>query len=114
MTTKKCMQDWFCIHFFVVIRYDGLRMIVNTTNRLISPCYNRLQCNMEEKMKENQTKSFKFKYVISDQCNTCGACKVVCPTHCISKGSPYVINEKLCIRCGKCVQRCWRKFITKV
>nr|WP_307989599.1 4Fe-4S binding protein [uncultured Niameybacter sp.] len=50
-------------------------------------------------------------YVIDDQCNGCGACKVVCPKHCISKGQPYRINQASCIKCGRCTMRCRRKLI---
>ena len=52
-------------------------------------------------------------YVIDKACIACGACKVICPKHCIHKGSPYVINQAQCIRCGKCVARCWRNLIRK-
>ena len=50
-------------------------------------------------------------YVIDISCTACGACKVTCPVHCISKGFPYVINQVKCIKCGKCVDRCWRNLI---
>ncbi|MGL4346177.1 MAG: 4Fe-4S binding protein [Cellulosilyticaceae bacterium] len=53
----------------------------------------------------------KIKYKIDTSCVGCGACKVVCPTHCISKGSPYYIREEACIGCGHCLTRCWRKLI---
>lgn len=50
-------------------------------------------------------------YVIDETCIACGACKVVCPKHCIRKGLPYTINQAQCTRCGKCVARCWRNLI---
>lgn len=50
-------------------------------------------------------------YEIQEQCNSCGACKVVCPKHCISKGRPYKIKEEICIGCGRCTTRCWRGLI---
>ncbi|WP_157864128.1 DUF362 domain-containing protein [Cellulosilyticum lentocellum] len=59
--------------------------------------------------KENQ----QISYVIDKACIACGACKVVCPKHCISKGLPHVINQEQCIRCGKCVTRCWRNLIKR-
>ncbi|MGL6173696.1 MAG: 4Fe-4S binding protein [Cellulosilyticaceae bacterium] len=55
----------------------------------------------------------KKKYKILEGCVACGACKIVCPTHCISKGKPYKINEERCIGCGLCVKRCWRRVIDK-
>ena len=53
-------------------------------------------------------------YRIEEGCNSCGSCKVVCPTHAISKGKPYVIQAHKCIGCGLCVTRCWRKLIKRV
>ena len=50
-------------------------------------------------------------YVIDSACIACGACKVICPVHCISKGNPYRINQSTCIKCGKCLTRCWRNLI---
>lgn len=52
-------------------------------------------------------------YEIGEGCVGCGACKVICPVHCISKGQPYVIQINKCIGCGKCVSRCWRQVINK-
>lgn len=50
-------------------------------------------------------------YYITEDCVGCGACKTICPKHCISKGVPYQIKERACIGCGLCVTRCWRKVI---
>lgn len=61
-----------------------------------------------EKYKESNRKKG---YVISKGCVKCGVCKVVCPKHCISKGTPYVIHQDRCTRCGLCVKRCRRKLI---
>lgn len=60
---------------------------------------------MKDKEKEH--------YYIGDGCTGCGACKTICPKNCISKGRPYTINQKQCIKCGLCVKRCWRKLILK-
>ena len=57
--------------------------------------------------------SHKKSYQIAKGCVSCGACKVVCPVHCIQKGQPYRIDEKKCIGCGLCVTRCWRQVIYK-
>lgn len=53
-------------------------------------------------------------YQIMEGCVACGACKAICPKHCISKGKPYVIRQNQCIGCGLCVGRCWRKMICLV
>lgn len=58
--------------------------------------------------------SKKNHYEIGKGCVSCGACKVVCPVHCISKGQPYVIQKDKCIGCGLCVTRCWRQVIYKI
>lgn len=50
-------------------------------------------------------------HVILEGCVGCGACKTVCPKHCISKGKPYTIDSKKCIGCGACTKRCWRGLI---
>lgn len=50
-------------------------------------------------------------YEIDEGCTSCGACKTICPQHCISKGKPYRIIANKCIGCGLCVKRCWRGLI---
>lgn len=57
------------------------------------------------------SKKNKRKYIITKACVACGACKTICPQHCISKGRPYVIKQSSCIGCGLCVTRCWRQVI---
>jgi len=59
-------------------------------------------------------KSMKKQYRINHECVGCGACKTICPKHCISKGQPYVIKQSACIGCGLCVTRCWRNVIELV
>ena len=52
--------------------------------------------------------------IISELCETCGDCAVVCPVECISntgqknaKGFEYfVIDPDICIDCGACVGVC--------
>lgn len=51
------------------------------------------------------------RYVITKECVACGACKTICPKHCISKGQPFIIKQDQCIGCGLCVSRCWRNVI---
>ncbi len=47
-----------------------------------------------------------------DNCTGCGICRVLCPKHCITmvenkEGFKYpIIDEEVCIQCGKCVQVC--------
>jgi len=46
-------------------------------------------------------------HVITDDCQTCGACLDVCPTEAISEGDPkYVIDSDKCADCGDCVDAC--------
>lgn len=56
----------------------------------------------------------KKQYRITKDCVACGACKTICPKHCISKGNPYYIKQSQCIKCGLCVSRCWRQVIKLV
>ena len=43
-----------------------------------------------------------------DICTGCQECTKVCPVNAIEgeHGRPQTINEKRCIRCGQCVQKC--------
>ncbi len=47
--------------------------------------------------------------VLPDVCRACDRCRQVCPTG-AAQGTagkpPYVIEDKLCIRCGACVEAC--------
>jgi uncharacterized pyridoxamine 5'-phosphate oxidase family protein/Pyruvate/2-oxoacid:ferredoxin oxidoreductase delta subunit len=45
-------------------------------------------------------------YHITTDCIECGICKRECIGSCISKGSPYKINSKACLECGRCVTYC--------
>ena len=46
-------------------------------------------------------------YVISDECQNCGACAEVCPVDAISQGDgKYVIDADTCISCGTCAAGC--------
>ena len=46
-------------------------------------------------------------YRINDDCISCGACAVECPTNAISEGdSKYVIDPEKCIECGACAGVC--------
>ncbi len=46
--------------------------------------------------------------IIPEKCNGCGACRYVCPAHAISgeKKKPHVIDEDLCVKCGRCYEIC--------
>lgn len=52
-------------------------------------------------------------YEIEEGCVGCGACKTICPVHCIQKGQPYRIQKEKCIGCGRCTTRCWRGVIVQ-
>lgn len=45
-------------------------------------------------------------YYITSDCIGCGACLPGCCTGAISEGTPYTINAKLCMECGKCSEVC--------
>ena len=45
-------------------------------------------------------------YVISEKCIGCGICQTVCPQSVITEGSPYVIDQKHCLQCGNCFEKC--------
>lgn len=41
-----------------------------------------------------------------ERCIGCKACVDVCPTGCISRSTPSVIDESHCLHCGNCMQVC--------
>lgn len=45
-------------------------------------------------------------YYILDECIECDVCVPECPEGCISKGTPYVIDPRLCTECGACAEVC--------
>ena len=67
-----------------------------------------------EKVYKKGKRKMRKKYIITKECVACGACKTICPQHCISKGFPYVIKQSACIGCGLCVTRCWRQVIKTI
>ncbi|MGN0476877.1 MAG: 4Fe-4S binding protein [Ruminococcus sp.] len=51
-------------------------------------------------------KKMKDGYSITDKCNACGKCIPLCPQGCISKGTPFVIQQEHCLHCGNCLTIC--------
>ncbi|HAE42275.1 MAG TPA: 4Fe-4S ferredoxin [Clostridiales bacterium] len=50
--------------------------------------------------------------IINNDCILCGACKIICPTKAIYKdGIKMNIKNELCIRCKKCIYRCFVRAI---
>lgn len=45
-------------------------------------------------------------YYITDKCIGCGKCLDVCPQNCISKGTPFIVQQEHCLHCGNCQQIC--------
>lgn len=47
-------------------------------------------------------------HIVSDKCKGCSLCAKNCPTNAISGElrKPYVIDQKLCIKCGNCKSKC--------
>lgn len=47
------------------------------------------------------------KFVIGDDCISCGACEAECPVEAISEGDgKYVIDPEKCTGCGTCAEIC--------
>jgi len=53
-------------------------------------------------------------FIVSENCEACGDCALVCPVDCISQGSEknskgfdfFMIDPEICIDCGACVGVC--------
>ena len=45
-------------------------------------------------------------YYITDKCIGCGKCLSVCPQNCISKGTPFTVQQEHCLHCGNCHEMC--------
>ncbi|MBQ3518056.1 MAG: 4Fe-4S binding protein [Clostridia bacterium] len=45
-------------------------------------------------------------YYITDKCISCGKCLAVCPQNCISKGTPFTVQQEHCLHCGNCHEMC--------
>ena len=44
---------------------------------------------------------------ITDACEKCGSCEIVCPVQAISeKGSKMEIDQSICLECGACLAQC--------
>lgn len=49
-----------------------------------------------------------------DKCIGCQGCRSVCPSNCISKTVPRVIDESHCLHCGNCFRICPVKAVEKL
>ena len=45
-------------------------------------------------------------YYITDKCIGCGKCFDVCPQNCISKATPFAVQQEHCLHCGNCQEIC--------
>lgn len=53
-------------------------------------------------------------YLITQNCNGCRACEVVCPQNCIDfTHTPAVINQKNCLHCGNCFEVCSQNAVVR-
>lgn len=50
----------------------------------------------------------------ADKCIGCQGCRSVCPSNCISKTAPRVIDESHCLHCGNCFRVCPVKAVEKL
>jgi len=46
------------------------------------------------------------RYVINDNCISCGKCDKVCTSNAVVTGEPYSIDEFHCLECGSCYNVC--------
>ena len=54
-----------------------------------------------------KTKNYTDKLKIdSERCIGCGKCRAVCPQNCISKGTPFTVQQEHCLHCGNCHEIC--------
>ncbi len=53
-------------------------------------------------------------YIITEECNGCGACFNLCPVEAISgeKKKLHAIDSEVCIDCGVCGKICLKNSIT--
>ena len=59
-----------------------------------------------EKFTFGNIKTKHIGYHITEDCTECGICKNECIGACITKGSPYKIDSKTCLECGRCLTFC--------
>lgn len=45
-------------------------------------------------------------YYITNKCTGCGECLTACPQNCISKGTPFTVQQEHCLHCGNCQEIC--------
>jgi ferredoxin len=46
-------------------------------------------------------------YVITDECEHCGACEAGCESHAIKEGPDHnIIDTNICVECGVCADNC--------
>lgn len=62
----------------------------------------------DKKCPSNQCKDLIRYVVVDENCVGCTACARVCPVNCISgeRKQVHLIDQKLCIKCGVCIEKC--------
>ncbi|MDR2886065.1 MAG: NADH-quinone oxidoreductase subunit NuoF [Rikenellaceae bacterium] len=62
----------------------------------------------ERRCPSGYCKALRHYFIIPEKCTGCTACTRVCPTQAIQgeKRQPHDIDEKKCIRCGACYDKC--------